>query len=540
MEDCRPSPAAYLPDDLVTQILTRVPAKSLCRFNCVSRSWRALISDIAHCASLTQAPSGVFFSPEWESKLWGFVSLPTPSPLPPVDLAVFLTAPSGEDTELLDSCNGLLLVRCCSPSRNNGVAFYVVCNPATGERVTLPQPSTEPGSFNDDEQTKVEHAVLAFDPATSSHDFFVFQLVEEEHMYNPYITAVEIYSSRTGTWVRRECWSRRGRYLGVFSGHTFYFNGFQHFSMEHFSMYCGHIGLVDTTGQTWRNIDVKFPGCSNIGFIGPSQGRLLYIVHSLQGPDAWVIYVLEDHNRDEWTFKHRVSKQALFGTPLDDSGWEPIYSVAAIHPECDLIFFFDRRQKKFMSYDMSIGNTTMLIGDMKIAADRLMGLEGAEKCGTLMQVVCSESLRWLHSIDNDVSSYRNRATNRVGGGYVDFLKNKYSEHGIVLTSGLRSILEEVASKVGFVVCANSTRFHQEDDMFMDVLNLYKKVDNINPVECEQIRKHVGENLCFVGGSAENVAGSISSTLYYAINMLVERFGVSVLDLSYCRMNRCYW
>ncbi|TVU51207.1 hypothetical protein EJB05_02616, partial [Eragrostis curvula] len=351
MENCTPSPAAYLPDDLVTQILsTRVPAKSLCRFNCVSRSWRALISDVAHRASLTQTLSG-FFS-RYKPKSWGFVSLPTTSSLPPVDPTIFLKASSGEETELLDSCNGLLLLRCRSPTRNNGVAFYVVCNPATGERVTLPQPSTEPGSVNDREFTKVEHAVLAFDPAISPHDFHVFQLVEEELQYNPYVMAAEIYSSATGTWVLRECACKP---LGVFFGHTFYFNGFQHLSFSF-----GEIGLVDTTGQIWRTIDVNFPGCLGPGFLGHSQGRLLYISDSDQGPDAWVIYVLEDHDRDEWTFKHRVSKHALFGTPPDDWGWRPRYSVAAIHPECDLIFFFDRRRSKLKSYDMSKGDVCVL------------------------------------------------------------------------------------------------------------------------------------------------------------------------------------
>ncbi|KAJ1263750.1 hypothetical protein BS78_09G210400 [Paspalum vaginatum] len=36
-----------LPDDLVAEILARVPYPSLCRFKTVSRSWRALCSDPA-------------------------------------------------------------------------------------------------------------------------------------------------------------------------------------------------------------------------------------------------------------------------------------------------------------------------------------------------------------------------------------------------------------------------------------------------------------------------------------------------------------
>ncbi|TVU15856.1 hypothetical protein EJB05_39397, partial [Eragrostis curvula] len=114
------------------------------------------------------------------------------------------------------------------------------------------------------------------------------------------------------------------------------------------------------------------------------------------------------------------------------------------------------------------------------------------------------------------------------------------EHAIILTGGLRSILEEVASKVGYVVGANNTSRDEEDGTFLDILKVFmKNDDNINPVEGEKIREHVCENLCFLGESKENVTGTVSSTLYCALNMLVKRFGVSVLDPNYCRMNRCY-
>ncbi|KAM0832073.1 hypothetical protein ACQ4PT_065124 [Festuca glaucescens] len=39
--------AVHLPNDLVLDILSRIPAKSLCRFRCVSKGWHALISDTA-------------------------------------------------------------------------------------------------------------------------------------------------------------------------------------------------------------------------------------------------------------------------------------------------------------------------------------------------------------------------------------------------------------------------------------------------------------------------------------------------------------
>ncbi|KAF8722243.1 hypothetical protein HU200_022551 [Digitaria exilis] len=53
--------AADLTDDLIVEILSRLPVKSICRFKCVSRHWRGLISDPAHRKKLPQTLSGFFY-----------------------------------------------------------------------------------------------------------------------------------------------------------------------------------------------------------------------------------------------------------------------------------------------------------------------------------------------------------------------------------------------------------------------------------------------------------------------------------------------
>ncbi|XP_039840852.1 uncharacterized protein LOC120700671 [Panicum virgatum] len=50
-----------LPGDLVTEIVARVPYRSLCRFKLVSRSWRALCSDPAVRRWCPQTLAGFFF-----------------------------------------------------------------------------------------------------------------------------------------------------------------------------------------------------------------------------------------------------------------------------------------------------------------------------------------------------------------------------------------------------------------------------------------------------------------------------------------------
>ncbi|CAD6270374.1 unnamed protein product [Miscanthus lutarioriparius] len=136
---------AHLPDELVVEILARLPAKSLCRFKCVSRSWRRLICDPAHRAKLAQTLSGFFVFPR------GRRADPCPAPChfvglsprgrnggpPLVDTTLSFLPPTCGQIELLDSCNGLLLLLCWGAPPLPVHPFYVVCNPATREWVGL-------------------------------------------------------------------------------------------------------------------------------------------------------------------------------------------------------------------------------------------------------------------------------------------------------------------------------------------------------------------------------------------------------------------
>ena len=80
---------AYLPDDLVVDILARLPAKSLCRFKCVSDKF----------SSAAQTLSGFFFVSR--APAWCFTVLPssvTPpgggtGGLPPVDASLSFLPP---------------------------------------------------------------------------------------------------------------------------------------------------------------------------------------------------------------------------------------------------------------------------------------------------------------------------------------------------------------------------------------------------------------------------------------------------------------
>ncbi|KAI4976925.1 hypothetical protein ZWY2020_050532 [Hordeum vulgare] len=121
MADGRLNPADKLTEDLLVEILSRVPYKSLCRFKCVSKRWRGIISHHDHRKALPQYHlhdlAGFLYSSDVDKAGWfgrpvsahNFtgVSVGTRPPVRPS--LPFL--PDCEQFHLLDSCNGLLLCR---------------------------------------------------------------------------------------------------------------------------------------------------------------------------------------------------------------------------------------------------------------------------------------------------------------------------------------------------------------------------------------------------------------------------------------------
>ena len=133
-------PPTKLVDDLVVEILSRVPAKSLMRFQCISRAWLAFTSDIYYRTKLPATMSGLFYTistwnadTSWSSDIQ-YLSLS-------VDRTIDTTLsflPPLQNLDILDSCNGLLLCKSCNAKSKDDC--YYVCNPATKKWITLPKP----------------------------------------------------------------------------------------------------------------------------------------------------------------------------------------------------------------------------------------------------------------------------------------------------------------------------------------------------------------------------------------------------------------
>ncbi|XP_058206866.1 F-box protein At5g07610-like [Rhododendron vialii] len=180
-------------EDLLTEIISFLPAKPLLKFKSVSKHWRSLISDVKFTSNhACRNPSSslisglYFYHRPWVTfksvSLHGHLSLPTLAFLDPVL--------KGSESRVEDSCNGLLLFS------NGGKKEYIVCNPTTQKYIALPQ-------HGDSTTYTYSHnfgAYLAFDPSKSPYYKVVLLsyhcgYVERSRSYRIYI-----YSSESASW----------------------------------------------------------------------------------------------------------------------------------------------------------------------------------------------------------------------------------------------------------------------------------------------------------------------------------------------------
>ncbi|KAM3193279.1 hypothetical protein ACQJBY_070083 [Aegilops geniculata] len=326
MENPMDEPMSRLTHDLIAEILSRLPYKSLCICKCFCPAWRGIIADPAYRKKMAQTLAGFFYriTDEGEAEPGGFSgveyadlsafpwsSVPDTRPrlpLPPDSTDCFFS--------LEDSCDGLFLasIRTGTPVAV-GTSRYMVSNPATSEYTLLPH-SGYAGN--------ISYAYLGFDSDASTEGFHVFEFAEDwsppDHRGIQFqvVTQVRIYSSKTDV-----------------SG----------------------LAIVDAQGLKWRT--VPLPADSFSGFIGKSHGHLFYIdsdtslttisVYTLTGD----IYNWDVCHQDDDCIYWKLYKCSNV-IPNKES-----LEVIGVHPHANLIFIA-HSNNQVLAYDLDRQESTVV------------------------------------------------------------------------------------------------------------------------------------------------------------------------------------
>ena len=324
-------------NDLIAEILVRLPVKSLLRFKSVSKGWYSLISDPNFSRRLL--PDSVFGLFLTKTRLqYKFVPLSKKSFDAPFKSLTFDDNPGG--LTILESCNGLLCCTCiyAYSSKHD----YYIYNPTTKQLFKLPQLPIE-------DTITIYGVGLAFDPAKSPHYKVVF--IREPHIqvdfsdpvessdYRSY--QIEIYSSQTGS-----CRISGNPFVEPF-GTCFkggvYCNGAIHWIDDwHISLYfnvdeekLGEIPTMPPIPEAWEEI-------GRLQYFGESRNHLHLI--KIYGPctTQFNIYEMES-NYSSWFVKYHVNLDAIptafpemIRSHLDPSDWRYyLFSILSVVREAN-------------------------------------------------------------------------------------------------------------------------------------------------------------------------------------------------------------
>ncbi|GAB4855311.1 hypothetical protein Ancab_023930 [Ancistrocladus abbreviatus] len=309
-------------NDLLTEILSRLPVKPLLRFKTVSKQWHNLISDrrFSHYHSRHHPPpacSALFFRHLSTSTSTSAASLsPTLDFIPLNSIATPLPSLfNSSSMTILQSCNGLLLCKSVSDSRTT----FHVCNPTINRISRLPSPSR---------RKSVVSLNLAFDPSKSI-DLKVI-CVRKDRSKSPKLSyGFDIYSSEIGAWRRSIDFFRP--LCDIEFRHGVYWNGSIHWLPTGRSWSKTTL-FYDVENECLKNLELPCTSeaiCLE-GYLAESHGRLHMIQLPMSGELEFHVMEL-DSNDLCWFVKYRVNVDLLgpeFGCQfreMSSYSWLPMH-----------------------------------------------------------------------------------------------------------------------------------------------------------------------------------------------------------------------
>ncbi|XP_052180730.1 F-box protein At5g07610-like [Diospyros lotus] len=308
-------------DDLITEILRRLPAKSLLRFRSVSKRWFSLISHpdftVLWTKSNCNSTSGLFLRSLSHSSTptFHYIPLNSPNPNQPNFTSLDFVPDQPQGIDIIQSCNGLLL---CSAFRlRHHSCSYYVYNPTTHKFIALPNP--RPFGF---ENRIVRGVSLAFDPSESAHYKVVCIFSHSSLLRGTYW--VQIYSSETRSWELYDDLVL-GPFDMVFDSGVFWNHAIHWLSRESDTSFC-----FDVDGECPQTTPMpplkEGEKERNFGYFGESRGHL-HLVLSCGSQTALVDVFEMATDYSKWCLIYRVDfdavltsfleKQLDFSVPLD-------------------------------------------------------------------------------------------------------------------------------------------------------------------------------------------------------------------------------
>ncbi|GKV27899.1 hypothetical protein SLEP1_g37017 [Rubroshorea leprosula] len=279
-------------DDLLVEVLCRLPAKSLIRSKCVCKLWCCLITDV--CVPKLLPFTALFgflykgctqriqYASKLPCRLDNQILFALNTRFAKSFSALMPFEPNTRD--FLDCCNGLLLfVR-------GSVPQYYICNPATKQLVEIPPNSMQERSC---------YAALAFHPLESPH----YKVVCFNHWPDfpkSGTVTLDVFSSECGKWLRHPMTLETTVKVATWTKRCVYLNG-----VLYMLSHSKHLLHFDLNELNFCATDLPEKDKTDVrGFIGVSRGCLYYSNHDGSTLFVWALQV--QHKISKWILKHTI------------------------------------------------------------------------------------------------------------------------------------------------------------------------------------------------------------------------------------------
>ncbi|KAJ6790931.1 F-box protein-like [Iris pallida] len=315
-----------VPEDLILQILARLPVKSLIRFKSVSRAFLRLPSD-RHFVRLHHEISSR--NPNLLIELLdssGFITI-DPSSLSVSRSSLDFLA---DRVRIRASSNGVL---CCASVADRGL--YYICNPNTRDFRPLPRARERPFTrFQPEYEATL--VGLAFDPSTYEYNVVL------AGFYRPFGRRPQdrlvcmVFDSAAGSWAKFVS-SLCEEFTHMNRNQVVYSTGALHW-LTHACMY---LLVLDLRDLAWRKMSMP----EEIAAAGGFAGRVYLLdfegsVSVVRIYREWMsVWVLEDYRRELWVLKDRVNLRCIRGFAT---------SAFPVSQSKDVVFL--ATQKKVLTY----------------------------------------------------------------------------------------------------------------------------------------------------------------------------------------------
>ncbi|XP_062195061.1 putative F-box protein At5g52610 [Phragmites australis] len=305
-----------LSEDMLTEIILRLPVKSMARSKCVAKNWCAIISDGYLRRRLPLHLSVVYFpdnpargnAPRFACAASGDSHL-----LEDCDLGF---SPFREGDVVCDACNGLLLFRSAGTPR-----FYVV-DPVTRRWVALPRPSRD-----------ARLSMLVFDPFSSRH-YHVINFTG----WHERGAAVEVFSSETWAWTARDV--EFGVPASSLSAASMHFHDGAVYMLASDPHRVVRMDVAPDAELACTTVELPEPMDGGDGRVAHSGGQLHYVTRDGGLLKVWVL-------EGQWRLKHAVKVDDVVEGGCRGSE----IRFLALHPEKDSVYMSS--PWKLVEYDLT-------------------------------------------------------------------------------------------------------------------------------------------------------------------------------------------